>query len=118
MLGEKLEDLASRDIGVVLPLTCVGEAWRTLTEVRGVAMSPGLVEFLLRRLMRSFPVILPTQRATRRWLSLASTNSAHGAATFDYQIASVCLEHDVEELWTFDEAFPRIPGLRVVNPLL
>jgi predicted nucleic acid-binding protein len=80
-------------------------------------MPPGVVEFALRRLLRTFPIILPTQRAIRRWLTMCSKQEVRGAAAFDFQIAATCLEHRVGEIWTFDSRFPQLDGLRVVNPL-
>lgn len=100
-----------------MPFTCLGEAWRTLTEPRGYGAPPDVIEFAIRRLLRSFSPIFPTVRAGRRWLTLASRAGARGASTFDFQIAAICLEHGVDELWTFDRTFPAVEGLRILNPI-
>jgi hypothetical protein len=41
-----------------------------------------------------------------------------GVRIFDLQIALVAIEQGAQELWTHDEAFVRIPGLRLHDPLL
>ncbi|HZP68119.1 MAG TPA: TA system VapC family ribonuclease toxin [Rudaea sp.] len=40
-----------------------------------------------------------------------------GGAIHDARVAAVCLEHEVDELWTHDRDFRKFPGLRVRNPL-
>lgn len=117
ILADHLVAAAEGDTRVVVPFTCVGESWRTLTEPRGYGAPPEEVEFSLRRLLRSIPPVYPTPRAGRRWLTLASQARARGASTFDFQIAAICLEHGVDEIWTFDASFPVVETLRVVNPL-
>lgn len=117
LLADRLLAAALTDTLVVVPFTCLGETWRTLTEPRGYGAPPDEVEYSLRRLLRSFPAVYPTQRAGRRWLTMASRTRARGASTFDFQIAAICVEHGVDEIWTFDASFPTIDGLRVVNPL-
>ena len=117
MLGERFVGAAERNASVVVPFTCLGEVWRTLTEPRGYGMPPDEIEFALRRLLRSFAPIFPNQGAVRRWLGLASQHRARGAGTFDFLIIAICLEHRVDELWTFDREFPAVDGLRVINPL-
>jgi uncharacterized protein len=41
-----------------------------------------------------------------------------GAAIQDARIAAICIEHDVQELWTSDRDFQRFPDLRTRNPLI
>ena len=40
-----------------------------------------------------------------------------GPRVHDARIASLCLQHDVRELWSADHDFARFKALRVVNPL-
>ncbi|MFN2386228.1 MAG: type II toxin-antitoxin system VapC family toxin [Thermoanaerobaculia bacterium] len=41
-----------------------------------------------------------------------------GAHVHDARVASLCLHHGVEELWSADRDFGRFPGLTVRNPLV
>jgi toxin-antitoxin system PIN domain toxin len=41
-----------------------------------------------------------------------------GGAIHDARIAAICLEHDVNELWTADRDFSRFPALKTRNPLV
>ena len=40
-----------------------------------------------------------------------------GPKIHDARVAAICLQHEVEELWTIDRDFSRFAGLRVRNPL-
>jgi len=40
-----------------------------------------------------------------------------GTDVFDSQIAALCQEHGIEEIWTFDRAFVPQSHLRIINPL-
>ena len=40
-----------------------------------------------------------------------------GARVFDLQIALTAFENGAAELWTHDQGFTRVPGLRFVDPL-
>jgi toxin-antitoxin system PIN domain toxin len=40
-----------------------------------------------------------------------------GPKVHDARIAAICFQNDVEELWTIDRDFSRVPGLKVRNPL-
>jgi uncharacterized protein len=49
---------------------------------------------------------------------LLKRGGARGGAVHDARIASICLAHEVGEIWTVDRDFLRFPGLRVRNPLV
>jgi len=40
-----------------------------------------------------------------------------GPKVHDARIAAICLQNGIDELWTVDRDFSRIPALRVRNPL-
>lgn len=46
------------------------------------------------------------------------TSRVVGPQMHDARIASICLIHGVEELWTADRDFSRFPALTVRNPLI
>lgn len=48
---------------------------------------------------------------------LAIEGAVTGGMIHDARIASCCLIHGINELWTVDRDFSRFPGLRCRNPL-
>ena len=40
-----------------------------------------------------------------------------GPKIHDARVAAICLQHGIDELWTVDRDFSRIPRLKVRNPL-
>ncbi len=52
-----------------------------------------------------------------RLLQLAADLEVAGARIFDLQIALTVFEHGASELWTHDQGFTRVPGLRLIDPL-
>jgi len=55
------------------------------------------------------------------WTTLSATLKAgkiSGPQVHDARIASLCLQHDISELWSADRDFNRFPALTVRNPLL
>lgn len=100
-----------------IPFICLGEFWRTMTESRGYGLPADQVQLLIRRMLRAMPALMPPQRFNEQWLNLAGRLRPAGAEIFDVQIGALCLHHEVSELWTFDARFPRVDGLRIVNPL-
>jgi uncharacterized protein len=55
------------------------------------------------------------------WEILADTCSRgklRGAQVHDGRIAAICRQHGIEELWSADRDFSRVPDIVVRNPLL
>lgn len=50
--------------------------------------------------------------------ALIAAGQLSGPRVHDARIAAICLEHRVEELWTADRDFSRMPALRARNPLI
>lgn len=50
-------------------------------------------------------------------LSEAARRRCCGRAVFDLQIGQTALANGATEMWSHDAAFPRLPGLVVVDPL-
>ena len=102
-----------------VPAFCVGEFWRVATDrrarkpvapIRALAWTDGL-------LSRGATLLTPGPEywpALRRLLAAALPV---GTGVFDCQIAAVCQEHGITEIWTFDRAFTRHSTLKAVNPL-
>ncbi len=59
-----------------------------------------------------------TMLAWETFRDLLATSRVVGPAVHDARIASICLQHGVEELWTADRDFSRFPRLKLRNPLI
>lgn len=49
---------------------------------------------------------------------LVRKSKVTGGAVHDARIAAICLQHEVEQLWSVDRDLSRFSGLQVVNPLI
>jgi predicted nucleic acid-binding protein len=102
-----------------VPAFCVGEFWRVATDKRArkpVAPIRALawIDWLLSQgatLLTPGPEYWPVLR------SLLAESLPVGTDVFDSQIAALCQEHGIEEIWTFDRAFVPHSQLRVIDPL-
>lgn len=52
-----------------------------------------------------------------RLMQTASDLKITGTKIFDLQIALTAVDNGVKELWTHDQGFLKIPGLRIFDPL-
>jgi predicted nucleic acid-binding protein len=103
----------------VIPVFCLGEFWRVATDRRARKPVPPLralawFDWLLSR--RSI-LLTPGPEYWRTLRTLLAAELPVGSDVFDSQIAALCQEHGVEEIWTFDRAFVPHSQVRVVNPL-
>jgi uncharacterized protein len=60
---------------------------------------------------------LPSPGFSQRLTELAVNMNVSGARIFDLAIALTAVEGGASELWTHDERFVTLPGLRVRHPL-
>ena len=65
-----------------------------------------------------FSLLLPGKGFWDLFCRLSQDADTRGNLAFDTQIAALCLEHHVAELWTADRDFARFPALRTQNPLV
>ena len=63
-----------------------------------------------------FVILLPGEGFWNLISRLSHEADARGNLAFDAQIAALCVEHHVAELWTADRDFARFSGLRTYNP--
>lgn len=67
------------------------------------------------------PTITLLSETTGYWEILSEllrTSGVVGPRIHDARIAALCIQHDVEEIWTADRDFSRFAGIRSRNPLL
>jgi predicted nucleic acid-binding protein len=102
-----------------VPVFCLGEFWRVATDwrarrpvapVRALAWSDWL-------LSRGSTLLTPGPGYWPILKTLLAVGLPVGTDVFDSQIAALCLEHGIEEIWTFDRAFVPHSHLRIVDPL-
>jgi len=100
-----------------VPVFVVGETWRVLTEPRGYAVEPGTVATWLESLLLDARLLVPGPEYLPLCMEIARASRVQGANIFDCQIAAVCIERQVTEIWTFDRRFVVDPRLKAVDPL-
>ena len=79
---------------------------QALTQIDLWCESPGLV------------LIGETEQHLTALRDVVTAGKLTGPAIHDARIAAVCLQHGVQELWSADRDFARMPSLRVRNPLV
>jgi predicted nucleic acid-binding protein len=104
------------DVRFVTPVFTIGEYWRVSTESKGLGHPPALADRFLREWIAVAPLVGPRGEFLETFLTTVAARAPRGAEVFDYQIAATCVVNDVDELWTFDQAFPRLDGLLVRDP--
>lgn len=117
-----IQNLAERASQWAIPWPCMHEFLAIVTHPR-VFNSPSTLDEAFDQVdvwLRSPSVVLigesPTHSATLR--TIAKHALATGGRMHDARIAAICIDHQVEALWTADRDFSRFPPLRVFNPLV
>ena len=121
--GDALRDqLARRSASgtrFVIPVFCVGEFWRVATDrraskpvtpVRALAWTDWL-------LSRGSTLLTPGPEYWPALKALLAAALPVGTDVFDCQIAALCQEHGITEIWTFDRSFARLPAVAAVDPI-
>ncbi len=115
-----LERASADRRGWGITLTTVAEFWSVVTHRAAARPSTGeeATAFLAALKMDGdMQVWTPGPGFDDRLLQLAADLAVAGARVFDLQIALTAFEHGASELWTHDQGFARLPGLRVIDPL-
>ena len=102
-----------------IPVFCIGEFWRVATDRRAMTPVPPVRALAWTDWLLSNGATLLTP-GPGYWPILKTLLAAVlpvGTDVFDSQIAALCQEHGIAEIWTFDRAFVPHSQLRVVNPL-
>ncbi len=99
----------------------VSEFWSVVTHpaAAGGPSTPRQASGFLGSLVESgeMQIWTPGSGFGERLVQLAVDLKVSGVRVFDLQIALTAFENGAHELWTHDEGFVKIPGLRVRNPL-
>ena len=118
-LRARLAHRAAQGTTFAVPVFCVGELWRIVTDRRAIVkVAPERALAWIDRLVSDGATLLtPGPGYWNALKALLKHGLPAGLGVFDYQIAALCQEYGVEEIWTFDRAFVPQCQLRVVDPL-
>jgi hypothetical protein len=107
-----------RGCGISLP--CLSELWSIVTHAAAPRPStPREVSAFIRALAAAGVLLWgPGVGFSERLVQMALDLGVRGARVFDLQIALVAFDNGAHEIWTHDAAFVRVPGLRVLDPIV
>jgi toxin-antitoxin system PIN domain toxin len=115
-----LEQAGADPRGWGIALASLAEFWSVVTHRAAARPSTAreATEFLeALRTDATMQIWAPRTGFAARLLQLAADLDVAGTRVFDLQIALTAFEHGASELWTHDQGFTRVPGLRLVDPL-
>jgi hypothetical protein len=117
-----LERLASGTDPWAIPWPVAHEFLAIVTgRAFGERRTPVTVAFAALEAWLAHPLCRPLAEGTEHLVvlgGLMQRAGLTGAAIHDARIAAICIEHEVDELWTADRDFTRFPDLRTRNPLI
>jgi predicted nucleic acid-binding protein len=101
-------------------LPCLAEFWSVVTHAQcpGRPSSPAAAGQFIQNLLQDGQgeIWPPGIDFGPRLLQAARQLNIAGSRIFDLQIGLIALEHGAREMWTYDQNFVAMPGLRVVDP--
>lgn len=106
--------------GFGLPFPCLAEFWAVVTHPASSGRPSRPQEaraFLASLIATGARVFYPSSGAAERTLKLAVELDIRGRRIFDLQIAETCFTAGAREVWTHDQNFLAIPGLKIHDPL-
>ena len=116
-----IEAAISRGQGWGIVFSCLAEFWSIVTHPAcvGGPSKPAQARRFLYALLQSGDgqVWLPGPDFEDRFLRLAEALGVAGPRIFDLQIALIAFENGAQEIWTHDQHFVSLKGLRVHDPL-
>jgi toxin-antitoxin system PIN domain toxin len=118
----RLEGLAEGEVPWAIAWPCVHEFLAIMTNSR-IHRQPMPMEHAIFKINRwmespSLRVIGESKGYWPHFCEVAQTGKIEGALVHDAKIASICLHHGVQVLWTADRDFARFPQLKTINPLV
>ncbi|MCG3127726.1 MAG: Ribonuclease VapC43 [Phycisphaerae bacterium] len=118
----RVASLAEGGAPWLIPWPCIHEFLAIVTHPR-IYRPPSALDAALRQVdfWLESPSLLVEAESPRHWSTLralADGAKLSGAAFHDARVAAICIDQEVDVLWTADRDFSRFPRLRVENPLL
>ena len=119
---DRIEELAQNESPWAIPWPCVHEFLGIITNPRihKIPIPMAVAIFKVERWMES-PSLRVIGESAGYWPKLRTSLEAGrvvGAMVHDAKIASICLHHGVDVLWSADRDFQRFPQLKTMNPLI
>lgn len=120
--ARRIAGLAEGRAAWAIPWPCLHEFLSIVTN-RRIYKDPATCDIAgqyIEALLLSPSLVLLTETDSH-WQTLRALidqSQATGGRVHDARIASICIEHNVRELWSADRDFNRFPALKVVNPLV
>lgn len=105
-----------------IPWPCVHEFLGIVTHTR-IFHIPTPIDVAVQQIdiWRESPWLQLIGEAGDYWPHLCETltkGKIAGPKVHDARVAAICRTHGIRELWSADRDFSRIPGVRIVNPIL
>jgi hypothetical protein len=119
--ARRLSELAEGQASWAIPWPCLHEFLAITTHPR-IYDPPTALAAALEQIdaWLESPTIVLLAESDAHWPTLRPIVAAGrivGPRVHDARIASLCLQHGVQQLWSADRDFSRFPDLKVVNPL-
>jgi uncharacterized protein len=112
---KRLKGLAEADAPWGLPVLCIAEFVRVVTQLRVFTPPTELrvaLDFIDRLLESpSVRLLLPGETYPGKFRTVCEQAEVRGNLAFDAQIVAACMEHGVDELVTADRDFGRFPAI-------
>jgi uncharacterized protein len=117
-----IQSLAEGNLPWLIPWPCLHEFLTIVTHSR-IYKPPTPLDRALEQIeyWLESPKVITGAEGTLYWpifKQIVTQSKAAGPVVHDAKIAAICLEHDIDVLWTADRDFSRFPGLPVKNPLI
>jgi predicted nucleic acid-binding protein len=115
-----IERAAAADAGWGISASSLTEFWAIVThpEAQGRPSAPSQASAFVTALVQAGAHIwLPGPGFGDRLLQVATDLDIVGPRVFDLQIALTAFEGGATDIWTHDDRFVSVPGLRVHDPL-
>lgn len=115
-----VKTLAESPMPWAIPWPCIHEFLAVVTRP-GYFVTPSTNDQALRQVSAwlASPSVRTLGESHRHWHTLNAVvqeNSLPGNHFHDAKIAAICIDHDVDELWTMDREFRATAALKVRNP--
>ena len=115
-----IELAAQHERGWGFALPCLAEFWAVATHPAAAGRPSRPTEaraFLANLTAAGARVFCPTSKTAAQVADLAVSLDIRGPRIFDLQIAQICTEAGVRELWSHDKNFVTVSGLELRDPL-
>ena len=118
----RISELAEGSVPWAIPWPCIHEFISTVTNPV-VFKTPTPLELAFSQLdawlsSPKLALLGETDAYLERLRAIATSGRIVGPLIHDARIATICLLHGIDELWTADRDFGRFPQLNARNPLI